>query len=152
MLLYKTKGQIPKNEYTLPIGEAEVKREGRNITVVTYSLMVHRYLSAAEKLSEEGIDAEVIDLKTLSPFDLKTVVNSVKKTNKVVIVHQACLTGGLGAEIRMRMVEAAFDYLDSPIKRIGSLDVPVPFSPLLEDFVVPTEEKIAEEIKKMVGK
>jgi len=152
MLLYKTKGQIPKNEYTLPIGEAEVKREGRNITVVTYSLMVHRYLSAAEKLSEEGIDAEVIDLKTLSPFDLKTVVNSVKKTNKVVIVHQACLTGGLGAEIGMRMVEAAFDYLDSPIKRIGSLDVPVPFSPLLEDFVVPTEEKIAEEIKKMVGK
>jgi len=114
--------------------------------------MVHRYLSAAEKLSEEGIDAEVIDLKTLSPFDLKTVVNSVKKTNKVVIVHQACLTGGLGAEIGMRMVEAAFDYLDSPIKRIGSLDVPVPFSPLLEDFVVPTEEKIAEEIKKMVGK
>lgn len=150
MLLYKTKGQVPENKYALPIGKAEVKREGRDVTVLTYSLMVHRCLSAAEKLCQEGINIEVIDLRSLSPLDLETVINSVKKTNKVAIVHQACLTGGLGAEIGMRIVEAAFDYLDSPVKRIGSLDVPVPFSPPLEDFVVPTEEKIAEEIKKIV--
>jgi len=152
IMLYQTRGIVSEEEYTLPIGKAEVKREGKDITIVTYSLMVHRCLSVAEKLSEEGIDVEVIDLRSLSPLDLETVVNSVKKTNKVAIVHQACLTGGLGAEVGMRIVEAAFDYLDSPVKRIGSLDVPVPFSPPLEDFVVPTEERIAIEIKKMVRK
>jgi len=150
ILLYKTKGEVPEEEYTLPIGKAEVKREGSDVTVVTYSLMVHRCLSAAEKLYEEGIDAEVIDLRSLSPLDMETLVNSVKKTNKVAIVHQACLRGGLGAEIGTSIVEAAFDYLDTPIKRIGGLNVPVPFSPPLEDFVVPTEERIAREIKEML--
>ncbi len=127
-----------------------MKREGRDVTVITYSLMVHRCLSAAEKLFKEGIDVEVIDLRSLFPLDIETVVASVKKTNKVAIVHQASLTGGVGAEIGMRIMEAAFDYLDSPVKRIAAHDVPVPFSPPLEDFVVPTEEKIAAEIKKIV--
>jgi len=93
---------------------------------------------------------EVIDLRSLFPLDIETVIASVKKTNKVAIVHQASLTGGVGTEIGMRIIEAAFDYLDSPVKRIAAHDVPVPFSPPLEDFVVPTEEKIAEEIKKIV--
>ncbi len=150
IMLYQTKGEVPEENYVLPMGRAEVKREGRDVTVVTYSLMVHRCLSAADKLSKEGIDVEVIDLRTLSPLDIETVVASVKKTSKLAVVHQASLTGGVGAEIGMRIVEAAFDYLDGPVKRIGSLDVPVPFSPPLEDFVVPTEEKIAAEIKKMV--
>ncbi len=150
ILLYKTKGQVPEEEYTLPLGKAQVKREGGDVTVVTYSLMVHRCLSAAEKLHEEGIDVEVIDLRSLSPLDIETVISSVKKTNKAAIVHQACLTGGLGAEIGMRIVKAAFDYLDTPIKRIGALNVPVPFSPALEDFVIPTEERIAREIKEML--
>lgn len=149
ILLYKTKGKVPEDEYTVPMGKAEVKREGKDVTVVTYSLMVHRCLTAAEKLYREGIEAEVIDLRTLSPLDIETILDSVKKTNKMAIVHQACLRGGLGAEIGIRVTEAAFDYLDAPIKRIGSLDVPVPFSPPLEDFVVPTEEKIVEEIRKM---
>ena len=152
IMLYQTKGEVPDESYSIPMGKAEVKREGTDVTVVTYSLMVHRCLSAAEKLSKEGIDVEVIDLRSLSPLDIETVIVSVKKTNKVAIVHQASLTGGVGSEIGMRIVEAAFDYLDGPIKRIGSLDVPVPFSPPLEDFVVPTEEKIAEEIKKIVGR
>ena len=150
IMLYQTKGEVPEESYVLPMGKAEVKREGRDVTVVTYSLMVHRCLSVAGKLFKEGIDVEVIDLRSLFPLDIETVVASVKKTNKVAIVHQASITGGVGAEIGMRIVEAAFDYLDSSIKRIGSLDVPVPFSPPLEDFVVPTEEKIAAEIKKMV--
>ncbi len=152
ILLYKTKGEVPEEEYTLPIGNAGVKRKGKDVTVITYSLMVHRCLTAAKRLSQEGIEAEVIDLRTLCPLDIETIVHSVKKTNKVAIVHQASLRGGLGAEIGMQIVETAFDYLDSPIKRIASLDVPVPFSPSLEDFVVPTEERIATEIKEMVGR
>jgi len=150
ILLYQTKGRVPEGEYTVPIGKADVKREGKDITVISYSFMLHRCLSVAEKLYKEGIDVEVIDLRSLYPLDMETVIASVKKTNKVAIVHQASLTGGVGAEVGMRITEAAFDYLDAPVKRICARDVPVPFSPVLEDFVVPTEERIEEEIKKMV--
>lgn len=145
--MYQVKGKVSEGECTVPIGKAEVKREGKDVTVVSYSLMVHRCLSVAEKLHKEGIEVEVIDLKSLCPLDMETVVDSVKKTNKVAIVHQACLTGGIGAEVGMRITEVTFDYLDSPVKRIGSRDVPVPFSPGLEDFIVPTEKRIEEEIK-----
>ncbi len=149
ILLYQRKDKLPKGEYVVPIGKAEVKREGKDVTVISYSLMLHRCLSAAEKLHIQGIEAEVIDLRSLYPLDMETVLNSVKKTGKVAIVHQASLTGGVGAEVGMRITESAFDYLDAPVKRIAALDVPVPFSPVLEDFVVPTEEKIKEEIEKM---
>ena len=150
ILLYQRKGPVPEGEYTVPIGKAEVKREGKDITVVSYSLMVHRCLSVAEKLHKQGIEAEVVDLRSLYPLDMATVIDSVKKTNKAVIVHQACLTGGVGAEVGMRITETAFDYLDTPVKRIAARDVPIPFSPVLEDFVVPDEERIENEIKEML--
>lgn len=149
ILLYQRKGKLPKGEYAVPIGKAEVKREGKDVTVISYSLMLHRCLSVAEKLHIQGIEAEVLDLRSLYPLDMETVLNSVKKTGKVAIVHQASLTGGVGAEVGMRITESVFDYLDAPVKRIAALDVPVPFSPVLEDFVVPTEERIEEEIQKM---
>lgn len=150
ILLYQMRGEVPDGDYMVPIGKAEVKREGKDLTVVSYSLMLHRCLSVAKKLHKEGIELEVIDLRSLCPLDMETVVASVKKTNRAVIVHQACLTGGVGAEVGMRITEAAFDYLDAPVRRIGSWDVPVPFSPVLEDFVVPSEERIEQEIRKMV--
>ncbi len=150
ILLYQRKGEVPEGNYTTPIGKAEVKREGKDITVISYSLMLHRCLSVAEKLSEEGIEVEVIDLRSLYPLDMETIAASVKKTNKVAIVHQASLTGGVGAEVGMRITETVFDYLDAPVKRIAAQDVPVPFSPILEDFVVPTEERIEGQIKRML--
>lgn len=150
VLLYQRKDQVPEDSFTAPIGKAEVKREGKEVTVISYSLMLHRCLSVANKLSKEGIEVEVIDLRSLCPLDIETVAASVKKTNKVAIVHQAALTGGVGAEVGMRITEAVFDYLDAPVKRIAARDVPVPFSPVLEDFVVPSEERIEEEIKKML--
>lgn len=152
ILLYQSKGEVSDKEYTLPLGKAVIKKRGDDITVVSYSLMFQRCLSAAQKLSCEGIDVELIDVRTLSPLDVETIVQSVKKTGRLAIAHQACLTGGLAAEIGIRIQEAAFDYLDSPIVRVGSLDVPVPFSPPLEDFVVPSEERIIKEIKKMLKK
>lgn len=150
ILLYQIRGGVPEGDYTLPIGKAQIKREGKDVTVVSYSLMLHRCLSVAEKLHKQGIEVEVIDLGSLHPLDMETVVASVKKTNRVAIVHQACLTGGVGAEVGIRITEAAFDYLDAPVKRIAAQDVPVPFSPVLEDFVVPTEERIEGEIKGML--
>lgn len=150
ILLHQRKGKLPQEDYTVPVGRAEMKREGKDVTVISYSLMLHRCLSVAEKLSKEGIEVEVIDLRSLCPLDMETIIASVKKTNRVAVVHQATLTGGVGAEIGVRITEAAFDYLDAPIKRIAARDVPVPFSPPLEDFVVPTEERIEKEIKKML--
>lgn len=147
MLLYQIKGKVPDKEYTLPLGKAEVRRKGRDLTLISYSLMLHRCLSVAEKLHRKGIELEVIDLRSLYPLDMETVVTSVKKTNRVAVVHQASLTAGVGAEVGMRITEAAFDYLDAPVKRIAARDVPVPFSPTLEDFVVPTEERIEQEIE-----
>ena len=150
ILLYQTRGSVPEEEYSIPIGKADVKREGKDITLISYSLVLHRCLSVAEKLHKEGIEVEVIDLRSLYPLDMETILNSVKKTNKVAICHQAALTGGVGAEVGMRITEQAFDFLDAPVKRIAARDVPVPFSPVLEDFVVPTEKRIEEEIKKML--
>ncbi len=150
ILLYQIKGDVPEDEYTLPMGRAQVKREGKDVTVISYSLMIHRCLSVAERLHREGIELEIIDLRSLYPLDMETVVASVKKTNRVAVVHQASLRGGVGAEVGMQITEAAFDYLDAPVKRIAAQDVPVPFSPVLEDFVVPTEERIEEEIEKML--
>lgn len=150
ILLYQRKGPVPEEEYTIPIGKADIKRKGKDLTLISYSLMLHRCLSVAEKLEKEGIEIEVIDLRSLYPLDMETIVNSVKKTGKVAIVHQAYLTAGVGAEVGIRITEEAFDFLDAPVKRIAARDVPVPFSPVLEDFVVPTEKKIEEEIKNML--
>ncbi len=146
-LLYKTEGEVPEEEYLLPFGVADVKRSGRDVTVVATSRMVHLALEAAETLSQEGVEVEVIDPRTLVPLDLETIVQSVKKTGRALLVHEASKTGGVGAEIGMQVQEAAFDYLDAPIARIGGLHVPMPCSPALERLVIPSAESIAAGIR-----
>lgn len=146
-----TTGPVPEEEYLIPFGKADIKREGRDITVVTYSMMVPRSLKAAEALAKEGIEAEVVDLRTLAPLDKETILRSVEKTGRLLIVHQACKTGGFGGEIAAMVAQEGFEFLMSPIQRLGALDVPIPYSPVLENYVIPTEERIAEKIRSAVN-
>ena len=151
-LLYRTKGMVPEGDYTVPLGRADIKKVGTDCTIVTYGRMVHTVLAAAETLADEGISAEVIDLRTLLPMDKNTVIESVKKTKHLVIVHEAVKTGGLGGEIAATIAESdAFYYLDAPIRRLAAEDVPVPFSAVLEKGVLPDETKIAEAGREEVG-
>ena len=149
-LLYATKGFIPDGEFLIPFGQADVKRKGKDVTVIAISYMVMKALRAAERLAEEGVDVEVIDLRTLVPLDLETLLQSVRKTNRVVIVHEGCRRGGIGAEIASNIMEEAFDFLDAPIQRVGALNVPIPFSEPLENAVIPSEEEIATAVKKVL--
>lgn len=144
-LMY-TRGPVAEGEYLIPFGKADIKREGNDLTVISYSLMVHRVLRAAEELEKQGVHIEVIDLRTLNPLDKKTILESVEKTGRLLIVHQACTTSGFGAEIAAMVAKEGFDLLDSPIHRLGALDVPMPFSPVLENFVIPNERRIVEEV------
>ena len=151
-LLYRTKGIVPAREYTVPLGKAETRRVGTDCTIVTYGRMVQVSLAAASKLAAEGISVEVIDLRSLLPMDRGAVIESVKKTKRLVIVHEAVRTGGLGAEISAMISESdAFYYLDAPIRRLCAEDVPVPFSSVLEKGVLPDEEKICAAIREEVG-
>ncbi len=147
-LLYKTRGPVPEEPYTIPLGVADVKRAGRDVTIVATSIMVPRALEAAEALVEDGIEAEVVDPRTLKPFDDETITKSVIKTGKALIVHEACKTGGVGAEISARIMEGgAFDYLDAPIGRLAGLDIPVPYNRTLERHRVPQVESIVAAVK-----
>jgi 2-oxoisovalerate dehydrogenase E1 component beta subunit len=138
------KGEVPENAYTVPIGKADVKRKGDDLTIIGYGMMLHESLKAAEVLSGEGISAEVLDLRTLSPLDKPAILESVKKTGKALIVHEDNLTGGLGGEIAAIIAQEAFEYLDGPITRLAAPDVPaVPFSHPLQDFFLPGADKIA---------
>lgn len=146
------RGEVPEEEYTIPIGVADIKRAGRNLTLVSYGLMLHYCLEAAEAVASEGIDVEVIDLRTLKPLDKVTVVESVKKTGKLLIVHEDNLTGGVGAEVAALVAEEAFERLDGPIMRLCGPDVPtMPFAQTLEDAYMPSTEKVAEAIRKLAA-
>jgi acetoin:2,6-dichlorophenolindophenol oxidoreductase subunit beta len=149
-LLYFIKTPVPEEEYLIPFGKADIKRSGGDVTIIATSLMVHRSLSAAAKLKDQGIDAEVIDLRTLVPLDKDAVLDSVKKTGRVVIVHEANKIGGAGAEIAAMIAEEAFDYLDAPIRRVATPNTPIPFCPPLEDYLLPNEEKIVKAVKGIV--
>lgn len=138
----RMKEAIPEEEYTVPLGEADIKREGKDVTVVCWGRMVYDALSAAEKLLPEGISMEVVDPRTLSPLDKETILNSVRKTGRLVIAQEAVKTGGFGGEIAAMVMEEAFDYLDAPIKRVGAPFAPVSFCPPLEKFYLPGEEEI----------
>ena len=151
-MLYGTQGEVPEESYTIPLGKADIKREGKDITVVATAMMVGRALSAAEKLAGNGISLEVLDPRTLSPLDEETILNSVKKTHRLLIVHEEVKFAGSGAEIAAMAAEKAFDYLDAPIARVGAPFTPVPFSPPLELEFIPSEEKIIQSAKKMMGK
>jgi pyruvate/2-oxoglutarate/acetoin dehydrogenase E1 component len=150
--LYGLKGAVPEEEYLVPLGKAEVKRQGSDITVVTYSRSVIHALKAAQELSEVGIDLEVVDLRTLRPLDEDSILSSVKKTGRVLIVHEACKTGGFGGEIAAIIGEKCFEYLNAPIKRVAALDSPVPFSPKLENYVLPNEDDIKTATLELMGK
>ncbi|WP_019535969.1 alpha-ketoacid dehydrogenase subunit beta [Paenibacillus ginsengihumi] len=148
-LLYRTKGHVPEEPYTLPIGKADVKRAGTDVTVVATSIMVHKALEAAELLEKEGIQIEVIDPRTLVPLDIETIVESVKKTSRLVVVHEAVKRSGFGAEIVSQVMESdAFDYLDAPIQRLGGLDVPIPYNPIMEKKAVPQIDDIVSAVKR----
>ena len=140
----------PEGEYTIPLGKANVKREGKDVTVVAAAAMVRRALAAADKLKDKGISVEVIDLRTLVPLDKKTIIDSVKKTGRLVIMDEDVRTGSAAGQIAAIVVEEAFDFLDAPIKRVCAPDTPVPFSPVLERFWMPDEEKLIKAINEIL--
>ena len=149
--LLAMQGEVPEESYEIPIGEANVVREGTNFTIVSWGRMVHESLKAAEQLSELGIDTEVIDARSLQPFDTDTVVSSVKKTHRAMVVHEAVRFGGFGGEVAAQIQELAFDYLDAPVARVGAPFSPVPFSPALEAHYVPNADRIVAEAKTQLG-
>ena len=149
-LLYKTKGHVPEEMYTIPLGKSEVVREGRDVTVVATSVMVSRSLEAAKILADEGIELEIIDPRTLNPLDKEPIINSVIKTGKALIVHEAVKTGGFGGELTAVIIESdAFAYLDAPVRRLAGLDMPIPYNRTLEYHAVPQVENIVEEARKL---
>jgi pyruvate/2-oxoglutarate/acetoin dehydrogenase E1 component len=142
-LLYRVKGAVPEETYTIPFGQAEVKRQGRDLTVLAYSIMVPRALEAAEQLTGQGIEIEVVDLRSLKPLDTETIVRSVSKTGRVLILHESPQTGGFGGELAAVVAESeAFDYLDAPIRRLAGRDIPIPYNRTLERATVPQVEDI----------
>lgn len=150
-LLYKTKGDVPEEQYSIPLGKADIKRQGKDVTIVATSIMVHKALEAATALEKEGIDVEVVDPRTLVPLDEETIIESVKKTGRVIVVHEAVKRGGFGGEIASVIAESeAFDYLDAPIKRLGGLPIPIPYNPNLEKAAVPQMEDIIAAVKETV--
>jgi 2-oxoisovalerate dehydrogenase E1 component beta subunit len=148
-LYRRIKGEVPEGEYTVPIGKARVHREGRDLSIITYAAMVHTAQEAADALAKEGIEVEIIDLRTLCPLDREAITATVKKTNKVILLHEDTKTGGLAGELAAIINEEAFDDLDGPIVRITALDTPVPFSPPLEHFFLPKVEDVVREAKKL---
>jgi pyruvate/2-oxoglutarate/acetoin dehydrogenase E1 component len=150
-VLYGWKGPVPEGEYLIPIGKADVKRKGSDLTIVAFSRTVREALAAADTLAAEGVDAEVVDLMTLNPMDVKTLVNSVKKTNRLLVADDSTKTGGISAEIISRIVEEAFDYLDAPPVRVNSPDLPVPFAQPLESQYLVNADKICEAARRLMG-
>lgn len=140
--LYSLKGAVPEEEYLIPLGQGEVKRSGGDLTIIAYSSMVPLALQAADRLTKEGIEAEVVDPRTLVPLDEEMIFGSVKKTGKALVVYEACQRGGYGAEIGMRIMEEAFDWLDAPVRRVAGKDLPVPYSPAIGAKVIPSVEDI----------
>lgn len=149
-MLYNTKGEVPEQPYFVPWGQAHVVREGQDVSVVALSDMVGFALKAADRLAEQNISLEVIDPRTLAPFDVETIVNSVRKTGRLVIAHEACVTGGVGGEIASQVAYRAFDYLSAPIERVGAKDSPIPFSPILEREILPDDQDIVEAVYRLM--
>jgi len=146
--LYQTKGEVPDDEdFLVPIGVSDVKRTGKDVTIVSYSKGLQLSLEAADKLEKEGIDAEVIDLRTLRPLDTRPVVESVKKTNRMVVVEEGWRAYGVGAEVASRVTELAFDYLDAPVRRVAQAEVPLPYNRRLEQMALPQVPDIINAVK-----
>jgi len=150
-MLNRTKGAVPEGDVVIPLGKADIKRPGKDITLVTFSHMVHRSLTAAETLEKDGIDVEVIDLRTLAPLDEETLLRSIRKTHRLVVLEEGCKTGGVGAEISAIVAEEAMDEMDAPIRRVAAYDTPIPFSPPLEKYVIPDERRIESVIRETLN-
>ncbi|MGE4528521.1 MAG: alpha-ketoacid dehydrogenase subunit beta [Rhodospirillaceae bacterium] len=151
-MLYGVRGEVPEGDYTTPIGKAAIRREGRDLSIVACGAMVNKALQAAKDLEKEGIEAEVVDLRTISPLDADTILDSVIKTSRLLIAHEACKTGGLGGEIAAIVAENAIDALDAPIERVAAPNCPVPFSAPLEDAFLPQPAQIAAQARRMLGR
>jgi len=149
-LLYNTKGEVPDTEYTIPFGLADVKRQGKDVTIVTYSRMVLVAMQAAAHLATEGIEAEVIDLRSLRPLDSETLVTSVRKTNRALVLEEDWRQNGMGAEIASRIYEEAFDYLDAPVARLAAAEVPMPYAKNIEREALPREEHVTRAVRELL--
>jgi pyruvate dehydrogenase E1 component beta subunit len=150
--MYGDKGEIPEGEYLIPIGVADIKRKGKDVTLVSFGKMMKVVLKAAEELEAQGIDAEVIDLRTVRPIDYATVIESVKKTNRLVLIEESWPLGNISTEVAFKVQKDAFDYLDAPIKRVTSMDVPLPYAPTLIEAYLPNTERIIAEVKAVLYK
>lgn len=148
--LYQVRGEVPEGDYTVPIGKSKVQRVGSDITIVTYSKMLEISTKAADELSKEGIEAEIVDLRTLRPLDMAPVLESFRKTNRAVIVEEGWRSFGVGSEISARIVEEAFDYLDAPIKRVAQKEVPLPYNRQLEQAALPQVEDVIKAVKEVL--
>lgn len=147
--LYQTRGEVPEDDYTIPIGTSKVQREGEDVTIVTYSKMLEQSMKAAEQLAEDGIEAEIVDLRTLRPLDMEPVLESFRKTNRAVIAEEGWRSYGVGSEVAARLYEHAFDYIDAPIKRVAQKEVPLPYNRELEQLALPQVEDIVEAVKEV---
>ena len=145
--LFAKEGHVPEEDYVIPLGQAAIKCEGKDVSLLTYGSGYYLCAEAADELKKLDIDAEIVDLRSLKPVDMDTVATSIKKTHRAVIVHEACLTGGFGAELTALIQSELFDYLDAPVTRVGAKDVPIPFSPPLEDFVLPSVSDVVDAVK-----
>jgi pyruvate/2-oxoglutarate/acetoin dehydrogenase E1 component len=150
-LYRRVKEELPAEDYVVPIGKAKVRRKGKDVTILTWGAMVYVADEAAEELAKDGVSAEIVDLRSIIPFDEEAILESVAKTNRVIILHEAPLTGGAGAEFAARIAEKAFDYLDAPIKRVASLDVPTPYSPPLEEAYLPNKQKVLTAARELLA-
>ncbi|HLJ73253.1 MAG TPA: transketolase C-terminal domain-containing protein, partial [Thermoanaerobaculia bacterium] len=141
-LYRRIKEDLPSDDFVVPIGKANVRRSGKDLSIITWGAMIYVVDEAADKLAKDGVSVEIIDLRSILPFDEDAILSSVAKTNRAIILHEAPLTGGAGAEFAARIAEKAFDYLDAPVKRVAALDVPTPYSPPLEAFALPNKDKV----------
>ncbi|MEM3061633.1 MAG: alpha-ketoacid dehydrogenase subunit beta [Candidatus Bathyarchaeia archaeon] len=150
-LLYQIKGNVPEEEYLIPFGKADIKLEGKDVTIVATALMVHKALSAAEKLKNDGVSIEIIDPRTIVPLDKEAIIRSVKKTGRLIVVDEDYERCGFASEVMAIVASEAFDYLDAPLKRVSTPNVPIPYSPVLEKEIIPSEQRIIEAIKSVLA-
>lgn len=148
--MYGDKGEVPEGEYLIPIGVADIKREGKDVTIVSFGKIIKQALSAAVELEKEGISAEIIDLRTIRPIDYATVINSVKKTNRLVIVEEAWPLGSIATEVAFKVQREAFDYLDAPVVRVTTADVPLPYAPTLIEASLPNTARVIKAVKEVM--
>jgi pyruvate/2-oxoglutarate/acetoin dehydrogenase E1 component len=149
-LYRRIKDEVPEEDYVVPLGKAAIRREGKDLSIITFGAMVHTAIDAASRLAEQGVEAEVLDLRSLAPLDRDAILTTVSKTNRVLLLHEATRTGGIGGELAAIIAEDAFDQLDAPIVRVASLDTPVPYSPPLEAAFLPNADKVVEAARKLV--